>query len=193
MRVALFGGSFDPPHAGHLMVMAYALGVARVERLVMIPCFQHPFEKRLSPFAHRLAMCRLAAKLFTAVEVSDVEARLGGDSRTLRTVKQLRSERPDDRLVLVIGADLLKERERWYGYPELASLVEFFVVGRAGHPRTEAPEGQVFLTGGSGIDVPDVSSTEIRSRLRAGRGAEGLVPSAVLDYIAEHGLYREPS
>src|SRR5438105_4841598 len=90
MRVALFGGSFDPPHVGHLLAMAYVLGCARVERLLMVPCSRHPFEKQLSPFADRLAMCELAARPFgERVEVSDVEARLGGDSLTLRTVKAL--------------------------------------------------------------------------------------------------------
>ena len=182
MRVGFFGGSFDPPHAGHQMAMAYVLGCARVERLLMVPCFQHPFDKRLSPFPHRLAMCRAVAEPFGArVEVSDVEARMGGASRTLRTVKALRAEHPGDDLVLVIGSDLLAERERWYGYPELVTLVEFFVVGRAGHPAHV--EGRVV------VDIPDVSSTEIRARVRAAQPIDGMVPSAVADYVAAERLY----
>ena len=181
MRFALFGGSFDPPHAGHLLALAYVLGVARVERALMVPCFRHPFDKRLAPFAHRLEMCRLAAQPFgRRVEVSDVEARLGGESRTLRTVQALREERPEDQLVLVIGADLVGERERWFGYPELERLVEFFVVGRAGYA---PPEGR------PSIDIPDVSSTEIRARVRRGEPVTGLLPAAVADYVVAHGLY----
>src|SRR4051794_25903985 len=130
MRVALFGGSFNPPHVGHVLAMAYVLSTARVDRLLMVPCFEHPFDKRLESFEHRYRMAQLAAAPFGQhVEVSDVERRLGGESRTLRTVKALRAERPDAELVLAIGADLLKERERWYGYSELVTLVEFFVVG----------------------------------------------------------------
>src|SRR5690349_21013260 len=105
MRVGLYGGSFDPPHLGHQMAMLYALATARIEQLLMVPCFRHPFEKRLSDYEHRLAMCRLAAEPFgPRVEVSEVERRLGGESWTLRTVKALRAERPGDTLVLVIGA-----------------------------------------------------------------------------------------
>jgi nicotinate-nucleotide adenylyltransferase len=180
MRVALYGGSFDPPHVGHLLATAYVLGTARVERLLMVPCFLHPFDKRLSPFEHRLAMARLAAAPFAGrVEVSDVERRLGGPSRTLRTVKALLAERPGDTLALVIGADLLGERERWHGYAELSGLVEFAVVGRAGYG--PAP--------GAKVQIPDVSSTEIRARVRRGEPVDGLVVAEVADYIAAHGLY----
>src|SRR4051812_39612565 len=113
MRVALFGGSFDPPHLGHALAIAYVLSTARVGRLVVMPCFQHPFDKRLSPFEHRLAMARLAVEPFgERAEVSDLEARLGGHSVTLRTVKALRDERPGDTIAVVIGTDLLRERER---------------------------------------------------------------------------------
>ncbi len=183
MRVALFGGSFDPPHVGHQMAMLYVLATARVDRLLMVPCFRHPFDKRLRAYEHRLAMARLAAEPFDGrVEVSDVERRLGGESRTLNTVKALYAERPGIRIGVVIGADLLGERERWWGYPELMRLVDFIVVGRAGHVAPDA---------GAPVALPDVSSTEIRARLARGESVKGLVPSAVLDYIAAQGLYRE--
>ena len=179
-RLALFGGSFNPPHVGHQMVMLYALSRARVDRLLMVPCFVHPFEKQLVSFEHRLAMCRLAAAPLAAhVDVSDVEARLGGESRTLRTVQALRAECPHDDIVLVIGSDLVAERERWFGWPELTTLVEFFIVPRAGH---DASAGEVIL--------PDVSSHEVRSRLGGGGDAGGWLPSSVTAYVREHGLYR---
>ncbi len=178
MHLGLFGGSFDPPHLGHQMAMLYALATARLDGLLMVPCFRHPFDKRLQPFEHRFAMAKLAAAPLTGVEVSDVEARLGGASRTLRTVRALVDERPGVRLVLVIGADLLAERERWYGWDELRTLVDFAVVGRAGH------------AGGGEVAVPDVSSTEIRARVQRGAPLDGLVSAAVADYVAQHGLYR---
>lgn len=185
MRLALYGGSFDPPHVGHLMVMAQVLGTARVDRLMMVPCFRHPFSKALSPFDQRMDMARATAAIFDGhAEVSDIERRLGGDSRTLRTVKAIRDEHPGCRVVLVIGADLLAETERWYGYAELATLVEFFVVGRVGYGDRDA-------TGRVLVPVPDVSSTEIRARVRRGESIEGLVPAAVADYVATAGLYRD--
>jgi nicotinate-nucleotide adenylyltransferase len=180
MRVALFGGSFDPPHLGHVLAMAHALSTARVERLMMVPCFRHAFDKTLSPFAHRLAMATLAAQVFgERARASDIEATLGGPSRTLVTVKALLAQSPEMQITLVVGSDLVGERERWYGYAELASLVEFAVVPRAGH-EAQAP-----------FAIPDVSSTEIRARIAAGRSIAHLVPAAVADYIAAHGLYRD--
>ncbi|MSP59675.1 MAG: nicotinate (nicotinamide) nucleotide adenylyltransferase [Myxococcales bacterium] len=179
MRVALFGGSFNPPHVGHQMAMVYALATARVDRLLMVPCFVHPFDKRLAPFEHRLAMARLAAEPFNGrVEVSDVEERLGGESRTLHTVQALYAMGVAQRIVVVIGADLLAERERWYRYQELERLVDFFTVGRVGH------------TGSGEVSIPDISSTEIRRRAAAGEAIGQLVPATVADHIATHGLYR---
>lgn len=178
MRVALFGGSFDPPHIGHQMAMLYVLATARVDRLLMVPCFRHPFDKRLTPFAHRLEMARRAAEVFSdRVEISDIERRIGGESRTLHTVRALLAERPGSEIVVVIGSDLVAERERWYGYDELAELVDFAVVGRAGY--------------GGPVEIPDVSSTEIRARLERRESVEGLLPTVVTEYIAAHELYRE--
>jgi nicotinate-nucleotide adenylyltransferase len=182
MHVALFGGSFDPPHVGHQMAMLYALAVGRVERLLMVPAFRHAFDKQLSPWEHRLEMARRAAAPFGGlVEVSEIERRIGGASRTLHTVRALAEERPGIRIDVVIGADLLGERERWLGWKELEPLVGWIVVGRSGHP------------GGGGPALPEVSSTEVRERVRRGEPIDRCVPAAVCDYIAEHGLYREPS
>lgn len=183
MRLLLYGGSFDPPHVGHLMAMAVALGTARADGLVMVPCFRHRFDKRLSDYGDRLEMARrTAAVLGERVEVSDVERRLGGESRTLETVKALMVERPGARVVVVHGADLLEERERWFGFDELRALADFFVVGRTGYP--DVVEGRQL------VPIPDVSSTAIRERVRRGEPIEGLVVSSVAELIAERGLYR---
>src|SRR5205823_1449233 len=136
-------------------------------------------DKRLQPYEHRLAMTRLAMAPFVdAVEVSDLERRLGGESRTVRTAKALREERPGDEIAVVIGTDLLRERERWFGWPELRELVTWIEVPRAGHGAH------------SGIAIPDVSSTEIRARLAEGRAIGDLVPAAVAEYVDAHRLYR---
>src|SRR4029453_16427083 len=116
MRVALFGGSFNPPHVAHQLVALYVLETRAVDQLWLIPCFQHPFEKSLEPFADRLRMCELAAAaLGPRARVSDVEGRLGGESRTLRTVQTLRAEHPGFEFSLVIGSDLQRETSGWYG------------------------------------------------------------------------------
>jgi nicotinate-nucleotide adenylyltransferase len=182
MRVALFGGSFNPPHVAHQLVGLYVLETAPVDELWLIPCFVHPFDKALAPFPDRMAMCqRAAAALGPRARVSDVEGRLGGESLTLRTVKALQAEHPGIELSVVIGADLEAEVDSWFGAAELRALVPFIVVGRAGHQ------------GGGPLAMPPVSSTEVRERLRGGKSVDALVPRAVLDYIRQRKLYGGPS
>jgi len=179
MRVAIFGGSFNPPHVGHQLVALYVLETATVDELWFVPCWKHPFDKALEAFVDRLRMCELAAAaLGSRVRVSDVEAQLGGEeSPTLLTIKGLQARHPEHEFLLVIGADLESELPLWYGADELRRSVRMLVVGRSG------------FASGSPLAMPAVSSTEIRARLRASEAADDLVPRRVLDYIRQHGLY----
>lgn len=183
MRIALFGGSFDPPHLAHQMVCLWVLSTQEIDEVWMVPCFQHPFDKRSAPFAHRAAMCELAAAVLARVRVCTIEAALGAPSYTLATVKALQARHPEHTFSLIVGADLVKERERWFGWEELKMRVPFMIVGRMGAEATmegeEAP-----------IKLPAVSSTLARAALAHGRPPVGLVPRAVLEYIAREGLYR---
>lgn len=189
MRIALYGGSFDPPHLAHQLACTVALsaGSPPVDELLMIPTFEHAFGKPLAPYAHRLAMCELAARPFGGrVIVSRIEEELGGASYTLRTVEALRARRPEDELVLVIGADLLAERPRWHRWPELERLVSFLVIGRAG-----AADGALGPRDHRvPIELPDVSSTTVRRRIAEGGSTVGLVDERVAAYLRRAGLYR---
>jgi nicotinate-nucleotide adenylyltransferase len=179
MRVALFGGSFNPPHVAHQLVALYVLETAPVDELWLIPAYRHALEKPLSPFEDRLEMTKLAAAaLGPRVKVSDVERAIGGESRTLHTLRRLRELHPEHVFSLVIGADLVAEVASWLGGEELARTVPFIVVGRGAAP---GPEG--------GVAMPELSSTAVRERLGAGKSVAGLVPRAVLDYIYARGLY----
>jgi nicotinate-nucleotide adenylyltransferase len=184
MRIALFGGSFDPPHVAHQMACLYILSTQPVDQVWMMPCYQHPFDKRSAPFAHRVAMCRLAAALLAGVQVCTIEEEMGDKSYTLLTVKRLRERYPEHTFMMVIGADLVRERERWYGWPELQQSVPFLIIGRTGAEATA--EGEA-----AGLKLPAISSTLVREALRRGERPDALVPRAVLDYIAAQGLYRE--
>lgn len=194
MRIALYGGSFNPPHLAHQLACTLALAAARppVDEVWMVPTFEHAFDKPLAPFAHRLAMCERAARPFAGrVAVSDIEARLGGPSYTLRTVRAVREARPDDEVVVVIGADLVEERVRWHGWAELAALVPFLVIGREGAAPSAAPPGA--RDHWLGVQLPAVSSTEARRRITGGQPTVGLLDEAVRAYVDEHALYREPA
>src|SRR5450432_2318149 len=114
MRIALYGGSFNPPHLAHQMAALYVLETAVVDEIWIIPAFRHAHGKTLAPFEDRLAMCELAAlALGPRARVSDVERELGDESRTLRTVRRLQERFPAHAYSLVIGADLLPEVATW--------------------------------------------------------------------------------
>jgi nicotinate-nucleotide adenylyltransferase len=177
MRVAFFGGSFNPPHVAHQLVALYVLETTSIDELWLVPCWEHPFDKALAPYAHRLRMCELAvAPLGPRARASDIEGRLGQASRTLRTLKALRAEHPTHEFSLVIGADIEPELPAWYGSEELLRLFPRMVVGRAGFA-------------GGGLAMPAVSSTEVRARLARGESVREMVPRSVERYIAEHRLY----
>jgi nicotinate-nucleotide adenylyltransferase len=194
MRVALFGGSFDPPHVSHQLACLYVLLTYPVDEVWMIPVFRHAFDKRSVPYAHRVAMCeRAAAAVGPRVKVSTIEQDLGDTSYTLLTVRALQARHPEHEFALVIGADLLKERERWYGFAELAELVPFFILGRSGVHTDSDGEPALHLARdhypAEGVDLPAVCSTAVRERLAAGVMPTGWVAQSVLAYIKEHGLY----
>ncbi|HEV8320621.1 MAG TPA: nicotinate (nicotinamide) nucleotide adenylyltransferase [Myxococcota bacterium] len=185
--VALFGGSFNPPHMGHVLLCAYALGTRPVDALWLVPAFRHAFGKVLAPFEDRLEMCRLAAALLGPRAVaSDVEGKLGGESRTLVTLRHLRAAHPERRFVLLVGSDVLSERQAWFGWEEIAATTEVWAVRRAGAPPPD-PGG---VATEPSIEIPDVSSTEVRRRLAADEPVGHLVPRTVLDYVRRRGLYR---
>src|SRR3954464_8997726 len=124
MNIAIFGGSFNPPHIGHQLAALYVLETAGVDQLWLVPCFRHPFDKALAPFEDRFRMCELAAAaLGPRAQVSTIEQELGEESRTLRTVRALEARHPEHRFHLVIGADLIDETDSWYGAEELRRAV----------------------------------------------------------------------
>lgn len=180
-RIGLLGGTFDPPHMGHLLLGAWALATREVDRLLVVPVWRHALGKEAGPFEHRLAMARLLAEeLGPRSEASDLESSLGEPSRTLRTLRALAIAHPDATFRLVIGEDILAERVSWHGWEEVAALAPPLVAGRQG-TRPSAPPLEPRL--------PDVSSTEVRRRLAAGLDVTRLVPAPVLAYAREHGLY----
>lgn len=179
--VAVFGGSFNPPHVGHVMAAAYVLSACEVDEFLVVPCFIHPFAKALAPFEDRLEMCRMAFGDLARVSISNVERELGGESRTLRTLEHLASTHPDWQMHLVVGSDVLGDVPRWFGFDRIRQLAPPIVLGRIGF---EAPSSHPAV-------LPDVSSTAIRQALSEGRADDvrALVPRRVTEYALTRGLY----
>lgn len=177
--VGIFGGSFNPPHVVHQMVCLYVLETCAVDEIWAIPTYRHAFAKELADFEHRVGMCELAFRaLGDRVRVSRVEGEMARPvSRTLDTIETLRERHPELGFRLIVGADILRETHAWHRWDDIVAAAPPIVVGRAGHD-------------GAGIEMPAVSSTEIRRRLARGQSVVSLVPRLVMDYIAERGLYR---
>jgi nicotinate-nucleotide adenylyltransferase len=188
-QIAFFGGSFNPPHVAHQMVCLLVLETCPVDAVWMVPTYRHAFAKDLVDFEDRCRMCELAAAaLGERVEVSRIEAEIGQQrSRTLDTLEALRERHPEARFRLVIGADIMSETAKWYRWDEVVALAPPIVIGRSGYrAAAEHEAGLLHLD----LDLPRVSSTEVRERLSRGQDVLPLLPRAVLNYIAERGLYR---
>ena len=181
MDVALLGGSFNPPHIGHLLAAHVVRALEPVDQVWFVPAAHHPFGKPLIDFGHRMAMCELMCRDASGwLAVSDIEATLGGPGYTVDTLRALHRRFPDRRWTLVIGSDIVGELPQWHEVAEIRRLARILVLNRAGHPSFDA----------IGPPLAKVSSTEVRAALAAGRGGEGLVHREVLAYIERNGLYR---
>ncbi|MCB9709283.1 MAG: nicotinate (nicotinamide) nucleotide adenylyltransferase [Myxococcales bacterium] len=174
--LGIFGGSFDPPHLAHVLVVAYVLSASHVNRVLVIPTFLHPFAKELAPYPHRMKMCELAFADLRRVEVSGIEGTLGGESRTVRTIEAL--SKRNQALRLILGSDLIEETSRWHRFDRISALAPPLVIPRASD------------TANNPFGIPGISSTRIRERLRKGETLHGLLPEPVLDYIERNDLYR---
>src|SRR5262245_47971234 len=133
MDVAVFGGSFDPPHIAHLFTANYVLATGGFERVLVVPVYEHAFEKPLVPFEHRVAMCHLCFSGLGAVQVSDLEAALPRPSYTERTLERIVRDHPDYRLRFVMGSDALADTAKWHDYDRVTRLAPPFVLTRRGH------------------------------------------------------------
>lgn len=191
-RVAFYGGSFNPPHVGHVLGAVYALSTAPLDEILVVPVYRHPFAKNLAPYEERVAMCRAALGWIPRVTISTVEEELGGESLTLRTLEHLRETQPGWALRLLVGSDVLADLPKWHRWDRISEIAPPLVMGRSGAAASSVDV--TFVGGASGKDVrvlPRVSSTEIRAALAAGDldALRPLLPAAVLDHIQARGLY----
>lgn len=192
-RVAVYGGSFNPPHVGHVLGAVYALATAPIDEVLVVPVYRHPFAKNLAPYEERLTMCRLSLGWLPRVTISSVEEELGGESLTLRTIEHLLATNPGWSLRLLVGSDVLADLPKWHRWDRIAALAPPLVMGRAGSAAPAGSAADLTWVGREDVQMlPRVSSSEIRAALAAGDvgSVRALMPAAVLDHIADKGLYR---
>ncbi len=186
MRLGIFGGTFNPIHLGHVVLAETAREVLRLDRVLFIPTGQPPHKavRGVLPGPVRLAMIRQAIRGQPAFAASDLELRRSDVSYSIETVRLLHRRFQDARLFLLIGADMLAVR--WVAWKEIKRLCTVAVVRRPGAAPRRREAGVTWLA----MPQIDISSSDIRRRLRAGRSIRYLVPPAVERYIRQHRLYR---
>lgn len=211
----LFGGTFNPIHLGHLKVAEEVISRLPLDRILFIPSYipPHKSSAEVVPVRHRLKMVEIACQGHPDFLVSEVEARRPGPSYSIVTLRRLRQARPQDQFFFIVGSDAFLEIETWKDYDRLLRECSFIVVSRpgfgikslekvierikparvlqpgrrAGFKSGNPGPGQLYLLE---APTPDISSSEIRKRLRAGQPITGLVPPGVEQYIEKHKLYR---
>ena len=189
MRVGIFGGTFDPPHVGHFIAASDAFEALALDRLVFVPVATQPLKaaQAAASAADRLAMVRLLVAGDDRFSVDAEEVDRGGLSYTVDTLRTLRQRWPAGTadLVLLVGTDAAAQFPQWKEPEAIRALAEIVVLTRGGVPARFAA-GMREL----GTRRVDVSSTEIRERVKAGKPVRGFVTDAVAGYIAQAGLYR---
>ena len=200
MRIGFFGGTFNPPHNGHMRLAAEWNKRLRLDKFLMTPTGTPPHKQPSDvPGEVRLEMCRIAAAESGGwLEAYDYEVRRGGQkSYSVITLSALHRKYPGSEIYMVMGADMFLSLESWYDFDRLKTLATFCTMPRDGVSAGELETHRLHLreTGCEGIvaDLPevDISSTEIRRRVSEGESIRGLVPDGVEKYIYENGLYRK--
>jgi nicotinate-nucleotide adenylyltransferase len=197
VRIGVLGGTFNPPHLGHLVCGQEAYIQLELERVILIPARQpphKPIDEEPGP-EHRLELCRLAVEGDPRFAVSELELNRDGPSYTVDTLSSLHSSTPDTDLYLILGGDIAAGLPGWHEPERVLSLATVAVAKRRGTPRELVEQSLAQLQGGERtrfFHMPriGVSSTFIRQRVRARQSIRYLVPDEVAGYIAEQGLYR---
>ena len=180
MDVALIGGSFNPPHVGHLLAACYVKATSSAQEVWLMPTFHHPLGKTSEDFNHRVAMCLAMAEDCTPwLKVSRAEEAVGKEGWTVDTLAHLKAEFTEHRFRWVIGSDILAELPRWKDFDRIRQMVDLTVLYRAGYPSHEA----------EGPPLVEISSSSLRDRLRQGELPKGFIPQRVMRYILRHSLY----
>ena len=185
MRIAIYGGTFDPIHHGHLILAREALETLHLQKVIFVPAAVSPF-KRSGPVASgeiRLSMLRAATKEEIGFAVDECELRRPPPSYTIDTIEDIRRHERDAEIYCLIGEDNVTELAKWHRFAELAKIVRFVVLDRTGRPSNYSYEVICRRI--------DISATEIRNRVASGKSIRYFVPQAVEEIIRRENLYQE--
>ena len=198
MRIGIFGGTFSPPHLGHLLLATEVKEKAGLDRLIFMPCAIPPHKAldKIPDGHHRLSMVKLSIEGNPDFEVSDMEIDAGGKSYTAKTLEVLNEIYPEDRICFIVGADSLCEMESWFCPDEIFRRAEIVVAIRGGMREAELDAAIGFFRQKYNADITKVaakaiemSSSDIRQRIKDGKSVKYMVCDKVCEYIQNNGLY----
>ena len=192
-RIGLFGGTFDPPHLGHLAAALAAYDQLELD-LVLFVVANDPWQKteagiEVTPAQHRLEMVKVALSDFDGLRADDSEINRGGLTYTSITLQEMKVVFPNSDLFLLVGGDVAAELDTWKDTDLIRDNTTLVVVDRPGYLGAEPPAGWKFKR--VIAETPDIAGTEIRFRSRRGVEVKTMVSESVKSYIDEHGLYEE--
>ena len=193
-RVGIFGGAFDPPHIGHVRLAEQCRERLGLEEVLIVPSFHSPHKPNPNTdFEHRLEMCRRAfyGKLYT---VSDIERQIGGEGYTINTLRKIKESYPHGtKFFLIIGGDMLFYFDKWFRYESILKECNVVAAAREEDSYADLTEKAAELGHVKVLNLPvtEISSTEIRERLKSGGDTAELLTAEVAEYIRENKLYPE--
>lgn len=199
-KIGLFGGTFDPPHAGHIALAKNASEHFSLDKIIFIPAGNPPHKtnKRVSDKAHRFEMVKMAIKNDKDFSISDFEIKNEKPNYSYLTIEHFKREYPDDEIFFIIGADSYRDFPKWKNYPDILSLCTFIVLNR-----NDADLGEYFkkyceiFPEHKALFLDDfshrVSSTELREKIASGKDCKRLLPDGVYEYIKKTNLYHTES
>ena len=188
-KIALFGGTFDPVHMGHLIIAEWVMEELALDRIFFVPNLIHPFNKRkyITPAHQRLRMLELALRGYKRFAIEDVELKRQGTSYAIDTIKYFIDKAPSAQLFYLIGADNLPDFEKWKDPQKIKELTNLVVYKRnLNQPVPDSQKNVLFMDS----PIIDISSSKIRARIAEGKSCRSMLPAGVYDYIREHRLYK---
>jgi len=192
-KIGILGGTFDPLHLGHLVLAEQVKEKLRLDRVIFIPCFTPPHKtcRRLSPAKDRFEMTRLAIQDNPSFSISDMELKRKGISYTVDTLRELKRSYSKSEIYFLTGSDVLDEIHTWKNPEQICELAQVVIARRPGFDEID-PENH-FAKKSILVDITgvDLSSTQIRERVKKGRSIKYLVPDVVEAYIKKKKLYRK--
>ena len=199
-KIGLFGGTFDPPHTGHIALAERVLKEASLDKLIFIPAGNppHKTDKKVTDKVHRLNMIKVSTKDTSGFSVSEFEINNQKPNYSYITIEHFKNKYPNDEIFFIVGADSYRDFPKWKNYPGILSLCTFIVVNR-----DDADLGEYFkkyckvFPEHKALFLDDfsqcISSTELREKISAGEECKNLLPDGVYEYIKQNNLYHKES